>query len=199
MGVSVVNALSTEVLVKVYREKTIVRQEYHLGKPIAKVKKVGSTDKQGTVVQFRADASIFTTTDFNGEVFDPKRIEDHMRNQAFLVKSLHVRIIDARQAETKNILEDSLFIHEELPEAPTYSFFYDSGLTSFVRYHNNRQKPIHQNIFYIEEQVGDVGVEIALQYVDDISPRLFAFGNTIPNAEGRNACNWFQNRTNTNY
>ena len=184
VGVSVVNALSTEVLVKVHREKTIFRQEYHLGKPTAKVKKISSTDKQGTVVQFRADASIFTTTDFNGEVFDTKRIKDHMRNQAFLVKSLHIRIIDARQAETKNILEESLFIHEELPEAPTYSFFYDSGLTSFVRHHNNRQKPIHQNIFYTEEQVGDVGVEVALQYVDDISPRVFAFGNTIPNAEG---------------
>ncbi len=184
VGVSVVNALSTEVSVKVHREKTLFQQEYHLGKPIAKVKQVGSTNKQGTVVQFRADASIFTSTDFNGEVFDTKRIKDHMRNQAFLVKSLHIRIIDARQAETKNILEDSLFIHEELPEAPTYSFFYDSGLTSFVRHYNNRQKPIHQNIFYIEEQVGDVGVEVALQYVDDISPRVFAFGNTIPNAEG---------------
>ena len=184
VGVSVVNALSTEVTVKVHREKTIFRQEYHLGKPTAKVKEIGSTDKQGTVVQFRADASVFTTTDFNGEVFDTKRIKDHMRNQAFLVKSLHIRIIDARKAETKNILEESLFIHEELPEAPTYSFFYDSGLTSFVRHHNNRQKPIHQNIFYTEEQVGDVGVEVALQYVDDISPRVFAFGNTIPNAEG---------------
>ncbi len=184
VGVSVVNALSTEVLVRVHREKTLFQQEYHLGKPTAKVKKIGSTDRKGTVVQFRADPSVFTTTEFNGEVFDIKRIKDHMRNQAFLVKSLHIRIVDARQAETKNILEDSLFVHAELPEAPTYSFFYDSGLTSFVRYHNNRQKPIHQNIFYTEEQVGDVGVEIALQYVDDISPRLFAFGNTIPNTEG---------------
>ena len=184
VGVSVVNALSTEVLVRVHREKTLFQQEYHLGKPTAKVKKIGSTDKQGTVVQFRADPSVFTTTEFSGEVFDTKRIKDHMRNQAFLVKSLHIRIVDARQAETKNILEDSLFVHAELPEAPTYSFFYDSGLTSFVRYHNNRQKPIHQNIFYTEEQIGDVGVEIALQYVDDISPRLFAFGNTIPNTEG---------------
>ena len=184
VGVSVVNALSSEVSVKVHREKTLFQQEYHLGKPTAKVKKIGSTNKQGTVVQFKADPTVFTTTDFNGEAFDTKRIKDHMRNQAFLVKSLHIRIIDARQTETKNILEDSLFIREELPEAPTYSFFYDSGLTSFVRYHNNRQKPIHQNIFYIEEQVEDVGVEIALQYVDDISPRVFAFGNTIPNPEG---------------
>ena len=184
VGVSVVNALSTEVSVKVHRDKTLFQQSYHLGKPTAKVKKLGSTGKRGTVVQFRADPSVFTTTDFNGTVFDMQRIRDHIRNQAFLVKSMHIRIIDARQAETKNILEDSLFIQQELPEAPTYSFFYDSGLTSFVRHHNNRQKPIHQNIFYVDKQVEDVGVEIALQYVDDIAPRVFAFGNTIPNPEG---------------
>ena len=184
VGVSVVNALSSDVSVTVHRDNTLFHQAYALGKPSGRVTKIGSTTMQGTVVQFKADPSIFTTTDFNGAVFDTKRIHDHMRNQAFLVKSLHIRVIDARQAETKNILEDSLFVQQELPEAPMYSFFYDSGLTSFVRYHNNHQKPIHQNIFYIEKQVEDVGVEIALQYVDDISSRVFAFGNTIPNPEG---------------
>lgn len=184
VGVSVVNALSKEVSVSVHREGTLFRQSYHLGKPVAKIKKVGPTDVRGTVVQFCPDASVFTTTSFDGTVFDSKRIQDHMRNQAFLVKSLRIRIVDARQVDTKRILEHSLFIHDAVPDAPTYSFFYDSGLTSFVRYHNNRQKPIHPSIFYIEKQVEDVGVEIALQYVDDISPRVFAFGNTIPNPEG---------------
>ena len=184
VGVSVVNALSSEVSVTVHRDRTLFRQDYHLGKPTSKVKKIGSTKKHGTVVQFHPDATVFTTTDFNGEVFDPKRIRDHMRNQAFLVKSLHIRIVDARKISTKNIAEDTLYVHDKIPEAPTYSFFYDSGLTSFVRHHNNRQKPIHSNIFYVEKQVGDVGVEIALQYVDDISSRVFAFGNTIPNPEG---------------
>lgn len=184
VGVSVVNALSAEVSVKVHRDSTLFHQEYHLGKPTGKVKKIGSTKKCGTVVQFRPDQTIFTTTQFSGEAFDPERIKDHMRNQAFLVKSLHICIVDARQVSTKNILEDSLFVYREVPNAPSYSFFYDSGLTSFVRHHNNRQKPIHQNIFYTEKQIDDVGVEIALQYVDDISPRVFAFGNTMPNPEG---------------
>ena len=184
VGVSVVNALSAEVSVKVHRDRTLFRQDYHLGKPTSKVKKIASTKERGTVVQFRPDETTFTTTQFNGEVFDTERIKDHMRNQAFLVKSLHIRIVDARHISTKDITEDVLFIHRQMPEAPTYSFFYDSGLTSFVRHHNNRQKPIHQNIFHAEKQIGDVGVEIALQYVDDISPRVFAFGNTIPNLEG---------------
>ena len=184
VGVSVVNALSTEVSVYVHREGVQFHQEYHLGKPISKVKEVGKTKKRGTVVLFRPDPSVFTTTAFDGTAFESARIKDHMRNQAFLVKSLRIRIVDARESQTKNISTGSLFIHQDIPEAPTYSFFYDSGLTSFVRHHNNKQKPIHQNIFYTEKQAGDVGVEIALQYVDDISPRVFAFGNTIPNPEG---------------
>ena len=184
VGVSVVNALSTDVSVNVHREKAQFQQEYHLGKAVSKVRKIGKTDKQGTVVQFHPDPSVFTTTSFDGAIFDLKRIKDHMRNQAFLVKSLLIKVVDARQAQVKNIPEESLFIHQNVPEAPTYSFFYDSGLTSFIRHHNNRQKPIHQNIFYTEKQIGDVEVEVALQYVDDISSRVFAFGNTIPNTEG---------------
>ena len=184
VGVSVVNALSAEVSVKVHRNGELFHQEYHLGKPVSKVKKIGSTKKRGTVVQFHPDATTFTTTQFNGEIFDPERIKDHMRNQAFLVKSLQIRIVNARRTDIKNISENTLFVRHKIPEAPTYSFFYDSGLTSFIRHHNNRQKPIHQNIFYAEKQVGDVSVEIALQYVDDISSRVFAFGNTIPNPEG---------------
>ena len=184
VGVSVVNALSTNVSAMVHRDGKRFYQEYNLGKAMNKVKDVGKTKLRGTVIQFRPDESIFNTTTFNGEAFTPKRIIEHMRNQAYLVKSLHIRIIDARESKTENITEDALFIHRQIPHAPSYSFFYDSGLTSFVRHHNNRQKPIHSNIFYTEKQSGDVNVEVAVQYVDDISPRIFAFGNTILNTEG---------------
>ena len=184
VGVSVVNALSEEVSVSVHRDGSVFRQEYHLGKPVTKVKKIGKSREKGTVVSFRPDASVFTTTEFSGEVFSPERIREHMRNQAYLVKSLHIRIVDARAASVSGISDDALFIHSLIPGSPTYSFFYDSGLTSFVRHHNNRQKPIHSDIFYTDKRSGEVDVEIALQYVDDISARIFAFGNTIPNAEG---------------
>lgn len=184
VGVSVVNALSKEVSATIHRDGFLFHQEYHLGKPAMKVKKIGKSKKNGTVVTFRPDETIFNTTTFSGEVFSPERIKEHMRNQAYLVKSMHIRIVDARYGSVTTIPEDALFIHTHLPVAPTYSFFYDSGLTSFVRHHNNQQKPVHPHIFYVEKQADTVGVEIAVQYVDDISPRIFAFGNTIPNAEG---------------
>ena len=184
VGVSVVNALSKEVIATVHRDGGIFHQEYHLGKQTGKVKKIGSTDEHGTVILFRPDESIFTTTKFDGTAFSPERVKDHLRNQSYLVKSMHVRIVDARATEVGTLDPGALFVHQYVPEAPTYSFFYDSGLTSFVRHHNNRQNPIHQRIFYVEKQSGDVGVEVALQYVDDISSRVFAFGNTIPNPEG---------------
>ena len=184
VGISVLNALSTEVNVSVHKDSEIHFQEYHLGKALAKVKKIGKTKENGTVITFKPDPSIFNTTKFNGEVFDPKRIQDHLRNQAYLVNSLYIRIIDARKTKTPISLNDSLYIGSQLPQAPSYSFFYDSGLKSFVRHHNNAQKPVHQKIFYIEKQIDDVGVEIALQYVDDISSRIFGFGNTIYNSEG---------------
>ncbi len=184
VGVSVVNALSKEVTAAVHRGGSVFEQLYRLGKPVTKMKKVGKTDERGTVITFRPDESVFTTTKFDGTVFSPDRVRDHLRSQSYLVKSMHVRIVDARSSSVSTPGNDILFVHQQFPDAPTYSFFYDSGLTSFVRHHNSRQKPVHQHIFYTEKQIGAVGVEVALQYVDDISSRIFAFGNTIPNAEG---------------
>ena len=184
VGVSVVNALSTEVTATVHRDEKIYQQTYTLGKPTGKVKTIGKSYANGTVVVFRPDEKIFTTTKFNGEAFDIEPIVNRIRDQAYLVKSLHIRIVDARHVEKTLFPEDALFIYDALPMAPTYSFYYDSGLVSFVHHHNRRQQPVHQNVFYIDKEMGEVKVEIALQYVDDISSRIFGFGNTIHNPEG---------------
>ena len=183
VGVSVVNALSEEVSAIVHRDGGVFHQEYRLGKPVEKVKEIKKTSECGTVITFYPDKKTFSTIPFDAPIFSPERVRDHLRNQAYLVRSMHVRIIDAR-ASSSVIDPDALFVYQQLPDAPSYSFFYDSGLTSFIRHHNARQKPVHQHIFHAEKQVGDVGVEVALQYVDDISSRIFAFGNTIPNPEG---------------
>ena len=71
---------------------------------------------------------------------------------------MQVRIIDARTTAAQLPENDMLFVAAQFPGAATYSFFYDSGLTSFVRHHNRRQKPVHGHIFYAEKQAGDVGV-----------------------------------------
>ena len=184
VGISVLNALSKHVRVIVHRDGGAHYQEYDLGKPLAKVKKIGSTKQNGTAVTFKADESIFNTTDFNGKAFDPKKIQDHVRNQAYLVKGLYITVIDARDSKKDIVTDEDLFIKNQLSDSPSHSFYYDGGLKAFVRHYNHKQKPIHQNIFYTEATVGDTNVEIALQYVDDISSRVFGFGNTILNTEG---------------
>ena len=79
VGVSVVNALSGEVTATVHRDGAVFRQEYQLGKPVGKVKKLGKTDAHGTVILFHPDAGTFNTTTFDGTVFSLDRIKDHLR------------------------------------------------------------------------------------------------------------------------
>ena len=182
VGVSVLNALSTEVSALVHRDGGVHFQEYKLGKAKAKVKKVEKSDTTGTVITFKPDPKIFNTTEFNGTAFEPKRIEGHVRDQAYLVRGLHISVVDARGVDLPDTTD--LFLAPLVPSAPTYSFYYDGGIKSFIRHHNNHQKPIHQNVFYVDGKEGEVEVEVALQYVDDISSRIFGFGNTIINPEG---------------
>ena len=181
VGVSVLNALSESAEVYVHRDGDIHYQAYSSGKRDKVVKKVGKTKETGTVVIFKADKSIFNSIKFDGTVFEVERIISHTRDQAYLVKSLLIRIIDARDDDINN---EHLFVNNQTEGSKKYSFFYDGGLKSFVRHHNNTQRPVQSQIFYSNKQVGDVNVEIAFQYVDDISSRLFAFGNTIRNPEG---------------
>jgi DNA gyrase subunit B len=185
VGASVVNALSTHMIAEVHRDGGYFIQEYVIGKPKAKVKKVGSSKFQGTIVTFQADESIFETVEY-----DYKRIVSHLRQQAYLVRGLHITIIDARQmseADQKNLdIVGKQFIGDEHIEVPRTSFYFEGGLKSLVAFNNQYQKPVHKNIFYVEKSDIDekiMAVEVALQYVDDISSRISAFANNIYNPE----------------
>ena len=180
VGVSVVNALSTYVRADVYRDGGHFVQEYAIGKPKAKVKKVGSSSVNGTLVTFEPDISIFKEISF-----DWNRIVAHLRQQAYLVKGMHVRVIDAREANVPK-LDDVFYFADLGVEAPSQTFYFEGGLRSLVAFHNQYQKPIHKHIFYIEKENVDaavLSVEVALQYADDISARITAFANNIHNAE----------------
>jgi len=185
VGVSVVNALSTHLIAEVHRDGGYFIQEYNIGKPKAKVKKVGPSKLQGTVITFQADEEIFKEI-----VFEYKRIVSHLRQQAYLVKDMHITIIDAREiseAEEKKLdLVGKQFLADEKLEVPRVSFYFEGGLRSLVAFNNQHQKPVHKNIFYVEKNEVDdavLSVEVALQYVDDISSRISAFANNIYNAE----------------
>lgn len=192
VGVSVVNALSTHVIAEVHRDGAYHVQEYATGKPLAKVKKVGPSKFEGTIITFRADPLIF-----NEIKFDFKRIVGHLRQQAYLVKRMKLSVIDARPDESEEMSDKDVtkfmgtilgktYLSDLHFEVPHQHFYFEGGLKSLVAFSNQHQKPVHRNIFYVEKDNVDpavLSVEAALQYVDDISPRIMAFANNIYNPE----------------
>ncbi len=183
VGASVVNALSTYARAEVHKDGGVYVQEYSQGKKKAAVKKIGTTKNNGTIITFSPDPSIFPDTNFN---FD--KVVNHLRQQAYLVKKLRVTVIDARELDAKLVKDMEVFNIRELGlEAPSMSFYFEGGLVSLVRFENALQKPIHKNIFYVEKSANGNDyetVEVALQYVDDISSRMLPFANNIYNSEG---------------
>lgn len=182
VGASVVNALSIFTRAEVHKDGAVWAQEYSQGNKKANVKKVGATKNTGTVITFEPDASIFKDT----VDFDLKTIIDRLRQQAYLVKRLRVTVIDARALSDVALTKpESVFWFKDLGfEAPSITYYFEGGLQSLVRHYNERQKPINPTIFYMEKDQDNVGIEIALQYVDDISPRIVAFANNIYTPEG---------------
>lgn len=157
-------------------------QEYSRGKRKAAVKKIGTSKQHGTITTFEPDAEIFK----EGIKFEWNRIVAHMRQQAYLVKSLRISVIDAREQMPTFGQDDELFyIRDTGVEAPSYTFFFEGGLVSLVKFTNQLLKPIHKNIFYAEKKAEGVeSIEVALQYADDVTSRILPFANNIYNPEG---------------
>lgn len=178
VGASVVNALSTATKVEVHRDGGYFIQEYARGKPLAKVKRVGVSDARGTIVTFEPDPTIFPITDF-----DWHKIVQHLRQQAYLVKGVRIAAFDVREY-AKKFDSDVFYLRDLALPVPSATYYFEGGLKSLVAYTNRFQKPIHDTIFYTDQEVDGVMVEVALQYVDDISARMTAFANNTYNAEG---------------
>ncbi|MCK9345328.1 MAG: type IIA DNA topoisomerase subunit B [Candidatus Pacebacteria bacterium] len=179
VGASVVNALSVYTKVEVHQDGAVHMQEYERGKRKALVKKVGTTKFRGTIVTFEPDELIFKEMGWNWN-----QIVNHLRQQAYLVKGLQINIIDAQKYEGKLKLDNEVYISDFGLEVPSMSFYFDGGLVSLVRFYNQHQKPVHKNICYVDKEVDGVMVEVAFQYIDDISSRELAFANNIYNMEG---------------
>jgi DNA gyrase subunit B len=180
VGASVVNALSVYTQALVHRDGGVYVQEYSQGKKKAAVKKIGSSKRTGTITTFEPDTEIFKEI-----VFDWNRVVSHLRQQAYLVKGLRITVIDARSYEGKITLDESVYYLRDLKlEVPSITFYFEGGLRSLIRFYNEFQKPVHKEIFYVEKEADGVTVEVALQYVDDISSRIVPFANNIYTAEG---------------
>ena len=202
VGASVVNALSIFTQVLVHKDGDIYIQEYSQGKRKAAVKKISKTKEHGTIVTFEPDPIIFK----EGINFDFGKVVGHMRQQAYLVRGLRISVLDLRglhaddfsKAGEKNkvdlwidktgrleIDQNIFYLHDLGLNAPSDTFYFEGGLASLVKFNNHLLKPVHKNIFYIEKKAEGVeSVEIALQYVDDVSSRVLGFANNIYNSEG---------------
>lgn len=186
VGVSVVNALSSWVRAEVHSGGGKYIQEYNKGIAVSKVKKIGASDYKGTVITFEPDGEIFSELEFNLD-----KVLHHLRQQAYLVKKLKVRVIDARGYKGK--IDDSkvLFLDElKLPSLSSdgvfdsYTFYFEGGLLSLVKFLNKSEKTVQQNIFYIEKDSNGVNVEISLQYIEDIVVKEMSFANKIHTPDG---------------
>jgi DNA gyrase subunit B len=174
VGVSVVNALSTEVRAIVHREGKIWEQKYAYGKPTGKTHPTGKAKDTGTTIIFHPDDSIFETIDFEW-----KTIISHLRQQAYLTKGVRIHIKDERTSEEKEIDKSAV----AFPVAE-YQFYFEGGIASYIKHINKNREPKHDNVFYVEKNVDDVLVEIALQYTGDYAESLHAFANNITNPDG---------------
>lgn len=185
VGASVVNALSSYTKVVAHKDGGVYVQEYVRGKRKAAVKKIASTKRSGTIVEFQPDTEIFGV-----QSFDINRIITHMRQQAYLVKGLRISVIDAREAGPAKLAveitdEETFYIRDLHLDVPSQTFYFEGGLLSLVKFYNHSLKPVHKNIFYVEKKTNEYeSVEVSLQYVDDMSARLTAFANNIYNSEG---------------
>ncbi len=163
VGVSVVNALSEYLRAEVKRDGKLWVQEYKRGKPVSKVKPVKAIKGTGTRITFKPDPQIFTTLEFKLKI-----ILNHLRQQAYLTKGVKIIVKDERNKKDK---ED-------------YTFYFEGGIASYVRYINHSKEPKHDNIFYVQKEAEGISVEIALQYVDEFNETALSFANNIYTTEG---------------
>ncbi|MEK7542411.1 MAG: DNA topoisomerase (ATP-hydrolyzing) subunit B [Patescibacteria group bacterium] len=165
VGVSVVNALSIYLKAEVFRDGAQYQQEYSRGKPKSQVKKIGSSKQVGTTILFEPDREIFKEIEF-----DTKRILQHLRQQAYLTSGVKLTFLDARESAKGG--------------SESYTFYFQGGLTSYVKYLTQGVTPKHDNIFYAKGEKDEILVEVAMRYTEEFDIYEEGFANNIHNTEG---------------
>jgi DNA gyrase subunit B len=178
VGVSVVNALSIWMKVQVSRDGGLYEQEYERGVAKKPVKKIGKPEKgfdHGTIVTFSPDSEIFKDIKW-----DLHTLLDHLRQQAYLVKGIRVDIIDERN----QVKYSSQHLKKEIIDFPSYTFYFEGGLVSYVRFLTENEHVKHAGIFYTAKENEGIMVETAFQYLEDVVGKEFSFANNIYTGEG---------------
>lgn len=162
VGASVVNALSEQCEVTVYRDGNMWKQSYERGNVVSDLENIGKTEEHGTKVHFKPDHEIFEET-----VFDTEILALRLRELAFLNKGIRIELIDEREVEPK-----------------VDEFHYEGGIKSFVSYLNRNKESLFPEPIYVEGDKDDILVEVALQYHDGFNENIFTFANNIDTIEG---------------
>ncbi len=160
VGVSVVNALSEWLEVRVFRDGTEFFQRFERGHPASSLDEVAKAEGTGTIVTFKPDPEIFSNT-----TFDLETISARLRELAFLVAGVHINVFDDRTGEE-------------------HTFHYEGGIVSFVEYINRNKNAIHHPPILVSGAAEGTEVEVAIQYTDGYSENVYTFANNIHTLEG---------------
>ncbi|HFR3425798.1 TPA: DNA topoisomerase (ATP-hydrolyzing) subunit B [Streptococcus suis] len=163
VGSSVVNALSTQLDVHVYKNGQVYFQEYRRGEVVADLKVVGETDRTGTTVHFTPDPEIFTET----TEFEFAKLNKRIQELAFLNRGLNLSITDKREGMEQ-----------------TKEYHYEGGIASYVEYLNENKDVIFDTPIYTEGEMDDITVEVAMQYTTSYHENVVSFANNIHTHEG---------------
>ena len=163
VGASVVNALSTDLTVQVFKDGNIYEQSYSRGAVLEDLKIIGKTDKHGTSVYFVPDPEIFQET----TVFEFDKLANRVRELAFLNKGLKLTITDFREEEPVR-----------------KSFCYEGGIKSYVEHLNKSKQVLFEEPIYVEGEQDGIQVEVAMQYTSGYHTNLLSFTNNIHTYEG---------------
>jgi DNA gyrase subunit B len=176
VGVSCVNALSTELKVTVRRKGHVYEQEYSIGAPLYPVKEIGDTEEHGTQVQFLPDPTIFADTEYRYAT-----IASRLRDLSFLNKGIRITLTDRREKP----LGDAAVGHVDAEGFRYEEFFSEGGLRDFVQYLDGTERPsLLSEPIYVESEKGGTPVEVALQYNTSYQENVYSYVNNINTIEG---------------
>lgn len=165
VGVSCVNALSTDLKATVHRQGKVYEQEYKIGVPQYPVREIGTTEKRGTIIHFKPDMSIFTVGEYKYET-----IANRLREMSFLNAGIRITLTDLREIEDGQPRKDE--------------FFSEGGLVEFVQYLDETREKIIDTPIYIEAEKNGVPVQVAMNYNSSYSENVVSYVNTINTYEG---------------